>query len=153
VNKIAAYLRNKGYNVQAGPAIGGEVNYPLLAQKAGLGFIGKNGLLISKDCGPRQRISVVYTDIENIQYTDSNKTNWVLEFFDTCNRCVRECPANAIFKDTKIFKDGSHQHIDYTKCAVPFSNNMGCSICIKKCVLFKNDYDQIKKKILQKTKG
>lgn len=150
VNKIAEFLRNEGFNAQPGPAIGGEVNYPLLAQKAGLGFIGKNGLLISKDNGPSQRIAVVYTDIENLQYTDTEEYNWILDFCENCNRCVRKCPANAIFKNTKVFEDGSRQHIDYKKCAVPFSDNMGCSICIKECVLFKNNYGKVKREFLAK---
>ena len=36
-NNIKEFLNSRGYNAQAGPALGGEVNYPLLAQKAGDG--------------------------------------------------------------------------------------------------------------------
>ena len=37
VNKVATFLRERGFNAQAGPAIGGDVNYVPLARDAGLG--------------------------------------------------------------------------------------------------------------------
>lgn len=113
VNKIKDFLNSRSYNAEAGPALGGEVNYPLLAQKSGMGVIGKNGMLIAPKFGPSLRLAAVYTDIENLTMMDQNKHMWVNEFCDSCNRCVNKCPAKAIYKDTKIFEDGSKQCIDY----------------------------------------
>ncbi|MDY0235233.1 MAG: reductive dehalogenase domain-containing protein [Gudongella sp.] len=144
VNKIKDFLNERGYYAEAGPALGGEVNYPLLAQKAGMGAIGKHGLLITSEFGPSLRLAAVYTNIENLPMTDSEKHLWIREFCNNCNRCVEKCPAKAIYKDTKIFADGTEEHIDYKKCALPFSTNNGCTICIKECTFFKNDYDKIK---------
>ena len=146
VNQLAQFLRDRGHSAQAGPAIGGEVNYPLLAQKAGLGYIGKHGILISRRNGPSQRIAVVYTNIENLPDTDSNRYDWIPSFCDTCNRCVAKCPGGAIYKSTKVFEDGSQQHIDYQKCAIPFSESMGCSVCIKECTFFRSDYEKIEER-------
>lgn len=145
VNKIKDFLNDRGYRAEAGPALGGEVNYPLLAQKSGMGVIGKHGMLITPNFGPSLRLAAVYTDIENLPMKESNEHMWVNEFCDKCNRCVSQCPGNAIYKETKIFEDGSKQCIDYKKCAVPFSNENGCTMCIKECVFFKGDYDKIKK--------
>jgi len=136
VNKIKDFLNSRGYNAEAGPALGGEVNYPLLAQKAGMGVIGKHGMLITPKFGPSLRLAAVYTDIENLPMMDQNEHMWVNEFCDSCNRCVNKCPAKAIYKDTIIFEDGSKQCINYKKCAVPFSKNHGCTVCIKECVFF-----------------
>lgn len=144
VNKIAEFLRERGYNAQAGPALGGDVNYPLLAQKAGLGAIGKHGLLISPSFGPSFRIAAVYTDIENLPMNKTNNHMWINSFCEKCNRCVKQCPAGAIYKDAKIFKDESKQCIDYKKCAVPFSTQYGCTVCVKECTFYKNDYYKIK---------
>lgn len=144
VNKIAKFLREKGFNAQAGPALGGDVNYSLLAQKAGLGVIGKHGLLISPQFGPSFRIAAVYTDIENLPFNTTNNHMWVNSFCDKCNRCVKKCPSGAIYKETKIFDDGSKECIDYKKCAVPFANHYGCTVCVKECVFYKNDYNKIK---------
>jgi len=143
VNELKDFLNSIGYKAQAGPALGGDVNYPRLAEKAGLGVIGKNGILISENFGPSIRIATIYCDIKNLPYTDSDKYLWIKEFCNICNNCVDKCPANAIYKDTIIYEDGNEEHIDHKKCAVSFSNNNGCSICIKECLFFKNDYDKL----------
>ncbi len=143
-NKIAQYLRKHGYGAQAGAALGGDTNYPLLAQLAGLGWIGHHGLLISPDVGPSQRIAVVYLSIENLPAPKENQYRWIGEFCKKCNKCVRSCPGGAIFQDKPQQSDGSPKHIDSTKCAIPFSNTMGCSICIKECLFFQRDLNAIK---------
>lgn len=145
-NKIKSYLNEHGYNAQAGPALGGEVNYPLLAQKAGIGVIGKHGLLITPNFGPSLRLAAVYTDIENLPITDSNEHLWVNNFCDSCNMCVKKCPAQAIYMNTKIFEDDSKQCIDYKKCAKPFSQDHGCTVCVRECTFFKSDYYKIKER-------
>jgi len=144
VNKTAKFLKERGYNAQAGPALGGDVSYPMLAEKAGLGCIGKHGLLITPASGPSLRIAAVYTDIENLPYTDHTEHLWIKDFCDSCNLCVKKCPAQAIYKDSQILSDGSKVCIDYKKCAVPFSTDHGCTICVKSCAFFKGNYEKIK---------
>ncbi len=144
VNQLSEYLRKKGFQAQAGPALGGETNYTFLAQKAGLGFIGKHGLLISKLNGPSQRIAVVYVNIENFPITETSEYNWITDFCETCNRCVRKCPSDAIYKKTEQLENGGKRHIDFKKCAIPFSKTGGCSVCIKECTFFNTDYEKIK---------
>lgn len=147
VNRIKDFLNDRGYNAEAGPSLGGEVNYPLLAQKAGIGVIGKHGMLIIPKLGPSLRLAAVYTDIENLPIENDNKHLWINDFCKICNQCVKKCPGGAIYKDTVIFEDGSKQCIDYKKCAVPFSRNNGCTVCIKECTFFKGNYEKIKKTI------
>lgn len=143
-NKIKEYLNNLGYAAQAGPALGGEVHYPSLAQKAGLGHIGRHGLLITPEFGPSLRIGAVYTNIGNLPTTDSSEHEWVQDFCSSCRLCQKACPANAIYDKPKSFDNGSSQYIDYKKCAVPFSNDTGCTVCVKECAFFKSDYKKIK---------
>ena len=76
VNQISDYLRERGYNALAGPAVGGDVNYIPVAIDAGLGYSGKNGLLITKANGPRVRLAAVFTDIENIPFSAENPHLW-----------------------------------------------------------------------------
>ncbi len=140
VNKIANYLRAKGYNAMAGPAIGGDVNYVPLAQKAGLGYIGKNGLLITKKFGPSLRLATIYTDIENLPiFEEKNPHAWIKDFCKKCKKCVKKCPAKAIYS-----VDLQHNiSVNQDKCAYPFAKNYGCTICIKECSFFYNNYDKI----------
>jgi len=147
VNKLSTFLREHGYNAMAGPAIGGAVSYVPLAEDAGLGVIGKHGLLISdKNYGPSLRIAAVYTDIENLPFTEKNPHMWVKNFCDKCNKCVKTCPAGAIYDKAQVVIDDTNglRSIDVTKCATPFANDYGCTVCVKSCAFFSNDYDKIK---------
>lgn len=149
VNKISEYLRKRNFNAMAGPAIGGAVSYVPLAQDAGLGVIGKHGLLISdKSYGPSLRIATVYTDIDNLPLAEENPHLWVKDFCDKCNKCVRNCPGEAIYKEAIQTPEDpkGYRCTDVTKCATPFANNYGCTVCVKSCTFFSNDYETIKKK-------
>lgn len=149
VNKIKGFLNSRGYNAEAGPALGGETNYPILGEKAGMGVIGKHGLLITPEFGPSIRLAAVYTDIENLPISAVNEHLWIKDFCESCNRCVKKCPAHAIYKEPIILKDGSQVCIDYKKCALPFSTQRGCTVCIKECTFFRNDFEKIKRKYLK----
>lgn len=146
-NKIARYLRKHGYGAQAGAALGGDSNYTVLAQLAGLGWIGKHGLLISPQNGPSQRLAVVYTSIENLPKPRENRYSWIADFCNKCNKCVKKCPAGAIYKEKPVMDDGGPKHIDYTKCIIPFSKSMGCSICLKECPFFSKDVEILASKM------
>ncbi len=142
VNNIADYLRERGYNAMAGPAIGGDASYVPLAEQAGLGAIGKHGLLITEqDFGPSLRLATVYTDIDNLPiFTDENPHLWIKDFCEKCNKCVRSCPANAINKDRNV----QGVCIDTMKCALPFASHFGCTVCVKSCTFFDGSYEKIK---------
>ncbi len=53
----------------------------------------------------------------------------------------------------KVSEDGSVESIDYKKCAVPFSKNKGCTVCVKECTFFDNDYDKIKSNFIKMSKA
>ena len=147
VNKAAEFLRQHGFNAHAGPAVGGDVNYIPIARDAGLGEVGKNGLLITKSNGPRIRLSAVYTDIENLPFPEDNPHKWVREYCNKCNICIKKCPAHAIYNEPIVLNDGGPAFIDHTKCAKPFSNDNGCTLCIKYCPFSNADYDTLKEHI------
>ena len=144
VNKVADFLRARGYNAHAGPAVGGDVNYIPVAIDAGLGISGKNGLLITPNNGPRVRLAAVYTDIENLPFAGENPHAWIRAYCESCNLCVEKCPAGAIYAQTRTLGDGDPAFIDHTKCAIPFSNDNGCTLCIKYCPFSYGDYDKLK---------
>ncbi|MHA1167893.1 MAG: 4Fe-4S dicluster domain-containing protein, partial [Candidatus Hodarchaeales archaeon] len=70
---------------------------------------------------------------------------WIPEYCDRCNHCVKACPANAIYSKPKILENSHQQSIDYTKCAVIFTETLGCGVCIKECTFFKRDFFKLKK--------
>ncbi len=144
VNRVADFLRERGFDAHPGPAIGGEVSYVPLAVDAGLGYVGKNGLLITRGNGPRVRLAAIYTDIENLPLAGENPFAWIRDYCEDCNICVAKCPADAIHLQTRTHADGGPVFVDHTKCAVPFSNDNGCTLCIKYCPFSYASYDKLR---------
>ena len=154
VNKLAVFLRERGYNCHPSPALGGDICTVPVAQDAGLGAVGKNGLLVTPEFGPSHRIGALFIDADNLPLKTlaENEHLWIKDFCETCNHCVKSCPGKAIYKETRILNDGFPQFIEREKCAPPFSNN--CCICISSCPFFTGNYDQIKKSFeKRKSKG
>lgn len=70
------------------------------AQRSGLGWIGKNGNLITKQNGSFFFIATLITDLE-LEADDF----FAKDYCGTCNRCVEACPTEAILPGKII--DGS----------------------------------------------
>ncbi len=70
------------------------------AQRSGLGWVGKNGNLITKQSGSFYFIATLITDLE-LEYDDP----FAKDYCGTCTRCIDECPTEAILPDKVI--DGS----------------------------------------------
>jgi len=70
------------------------------AQKSGLGWIGKNGNLISRQSGSFFFIATLIVDIE-LEYDAA----FTKDYCGTCTRCIDSCPTEAILPDKVI--DGS----------------------------------------------
>lgn len=146
VNKVGSMMIHLGYNVQSNAPLGGDINFVTTAKKANLGEVGLHGILISKEVGPRQRIAAVFTkaSLENITLDNNEDYSWINEFCDSCKRCAKTCPGEAIYYNAS--KDNLETRIDNKKCAVPFGLTSGCSVCIKMCPFHKSDYNFIKEK-------
>ncbi len=73
---------------------------PLVARDAGLGEIGRMGLLMTPELGPRVRIAVVTTDLPLV--ADLRKPDpSVIDFCSKCNKCADVCPGRAISFDDR----------------------------------------------------
>ena len=107
------------------------------AQKSGMGWIGKNGNLISKQSGSFFFIATLVVDIE-LEY-DAPFTK---DYCGTCTRCIDSCPTDAILPGKVI--DGSkcisYFTIELKDALIPdsmkgkFDNWMfGCDTCQDVC--------------------
>jgi len=105
VKAVESWLWDRGYAAEAFPAtvtleelntnlgegLTAPVQHKTVATRAGLGWIGKSGLLVTRRYGPRVRLATVFTDaplplgrpIEDCRC-------------GSCMRCVESCPARAI---------------------------------------------------------
>jgi epoxyqueuosine reductase QueG len=147
-NKIADYLRKLGYGAHATHPLGGLALYPPLGQMSGIGFHGRHGLIITPEFGPRVRLTAVFTSIQNIPNPETNEHEWIREYCDTCLKCVKMCPAKAILGVPIPRESGKLTYTDRTKCFPYFTENFGCSICIRVCPFSEGTYAQIKQSFI-----
>ena len=103
------------------------------AQRSGLGWIGRNGNLITKEAGSFYFIATLITDLELVPDDPFAK-----DYCGTCRRCMDACPTDAILEDKVI--DGSRCISYFTielKDALipePFKNKLeGWAFCCDTC--------------------
>ncbi len=132
--QIAQFIRQLGFPARAHIDGNYEVVCPLVAKDAGLGEIGRMGLLMTPKYGPRVRIAVVTTDIPLV--TDNRKFDpSVLDFCTNCKKCAINCPANAIsFDDRKSNNGVVRWQINQESCFNFWTiSGTDCGRCISVC--------------------
>ena len=103
----------------------GHLPHKILAREAGLGFIGKNGLVVHPEYGAQVRYASVLTDLE---FESDQRLEQTCR---DCQRCIAVCPAQA------ISKDGLNLNRCFDKLK-EFSRIRGigqyiCGVCLKVC--------------------
>lgn len=139
---MSRLLRSRGYAAYPGTALGGTTDYVALGERAGLGASGYHGLLITPSAGARVRISAVYTNITNLPDRKRDHS-WVRDFCAQCRKCVRSCPAGAIYDQPRP-RPGGKVCIDYRSCRDYFSAEYGCAVCLSVCPFSNAGYDQVR---------
>lgn len=145
--KLASFMRAHGHAAYPGMALGGVTDYPHLAELAGLGAIGYHGLLIAPGEGARLRINTIYTNISNLPTLEArgveNEHLWVRDFCAMCHKCIRKCPADAIFEEPRPRGDGGMQTIDHATCREYFTSHYGCGVCLAVCPFSQVGYEKV----------
>lgn len=111
-----------------------------MAIEAGLGQLGRNGLLITRKFGPAVRISKVLTSLPLIP--DSPVDFGVTELCYSCKICSDKCPSKAILPGERITEPRNESNapgvlkwpIDAERCMGQWSRiRKPCTICISVC--------------------
>jgi epoxyqueuosine reductase len=102
------------------------------AAQAGLGWIGKNGMLLHEQLGSYFFIGTLLTELEN-----DIDASLVADRCGTCTRCLDACPTNAILPDRTL---DSARCISYATIEhrgpfdLPVAGHVfGCDICQEVC--------------------
>ena len=115
----------------------GPISQKAIASLSGMGWIGKNGLLITEAYGPRQRMGAVLTDMPV-----TRMAKLVDNQCGDCTACIDRCAM-------KVLKGPEFKHhpesrdlvIDWSKCGVYEAKligdgskpEMACGRCISVC--------------------
>ncbi len=137
-SSLATFISELGY--RAIPSVNELGINIAMAVDAGLGELGRNGQLITREYGPRVRLSKVFT---NLPLTPDEPIDiGVQKFCETCALCARYCPSNSI-------PDGKRTDAAWNEHNVPgmlkwpvramqcldwwVKNGNHCSVCIRVC--------------------
>lgn len=149
--RIARKLKEKGFGVHTGHPLMGQVLYPALAVKAGMGWHGKHGMLITPEFGPTVRLTAIYTSITNLPFSKENPHAWIEGFCKNCKLCMKKCPPKAILNKSDVDTNGLIKATDTEKCFLEFAENQGCSICLKTCLFNQRGYEKLHQIHLKKS--
>lgn len=141
---LAEFIRAMGYNaIPCKNDVG--LSIPM-AVDAGLGEIGRHGLLITPEYGSNIRLAKVITDMPLIN--DKPINFGLAEFCENCKKCARECPSKSITEGERTWEPlnecnngGTYKwYNDYKKCArFWLDNGGGCGNCIRSCPFTKGE--------------
>ena len=132
---VASTIQDIGYQAMPIPASQlvdwknqkGHLSHKHVARAAGLGWIGRNNLLVNEQFGSRIRLVTILTDLPLTIDSPSIKN------CGTCHNCLSVCPAGAI--------KGRQEDFDHLRCyeqlrtfakTLHFSHNI-CGVCVKAC--------------------
>jgi ferredoxin len=132
--QIATWIRGLGYQARAHIDGNYRLILPLAGRDAGLGEIGRMGLLMTPDLGPRVRLSAVSTTLPLLpdQPGDNPAT---LDFCRICKKCAENCPSKAIpFDDRQEVDEVLRWKINAEQC-FHYWNKVGtdCGRCMMVC--------------------
>ncbi|MGQ9494350.1 MAG: reductive dehalogenase [Anaerolineae bacterium] len=138
-SKLAKYIRALGY--EAVPSGNDTAQNIPLAIDAGLGEIGRLGLLLTPEFGPRQRLCKVLTNLPLA--TDKPIDFGMQRFCEKCFFCAHACPAKAIPFGERSLEQTSISNrpgilrwtVNVGNCYLFWRANGGtdCSNCVAAC--------------------
>ena len=103
--QLAVFIRALGWSAEAHIDGNYKVVCPLVAKDAGLGELGRMGLLMTPRQGPRVRLGVVTTDLP-LTIDQRTFDPAVLHFCSICRKCAEICPVDAISTAPRSLIDG-----------------------------------------------
>ncbi len=130
--RLAAHIRRMGWAAKAyGDSRCSDILQIPLAVRAGLGELGKHGSMISNEYGSNFRLASVLTDLPLV--LDAPVDIGVDDLCLSCQRCVLDCPPDAIFDQKQMVRGETKWYVEFDKCVPYFTKTFGCAICIEVC--------------------
>ena len=132
--QLAAFIANLGYDATANHLRHYTAIMPPLAADAGLGEVGRLGYLMTKEFGPRIRLSAVTTNLALVP--DKPVDIGVEDFCRFCKKCAACCPSQSIPQDEEPaeFNGALKWKLNDETCFEYWAKaGTDCCICMKVC--------------------
>jgi ferredoxin len=124
----------RGWGWQASCTMDGraDIVLPVAARYAGLGSLGRSGLLLTEEYGPCVRLGAVITNLELGR--TPRKASTASRLCATCDRCAQACPAGAI--DKGECNNGKFKPVNDDACYAKWQEfGTDCGVCLASCPL------------------
>lgn len=130
---LARYIRSLGYLARAHIVTNYQLIVPPVAIDAGVGELGRHGVLISKQFGSAMKMAVVTTDLPLVH--DEKVNLGVDDFCKHCKICAENCPSGAIPLGEKQVVRGVARYPLKAEACFRIWNETGtdCGVCIGSC--------------------
>ena len=137
--KLEAFIQELGYPARSHvPPRFYDLVTPPVAIDAGLGEVGRHGLLITPELGANSRLACVTTNIP--MEVDKPVDLGIIDFCKKCKICAEKCPSGAISHkdDMEVVRGYKRWWIRSELCfhtwaSVATSRARGCRICLAVC--------------------
>lgn len=131
--QVARFIAYLGYSAKTHNSGHYDALMVPLAINAGLGELGRMGYLISKEYGPRIRLSAVTTDLPLI--TDEPIDIGVEDFCSICKKCATCCPSHSIPDGERQEVNGSMRWKLSSETCIEYWQKCGsdCAVCMRVC--------------------
>jgi epoxyqueuosine reductase len=132
---ISAEIERQGYSALPVPAsqivdwrkMSGQVSHKAMARLAGLGWHGRNNLLITPQLGAQVRLATILTDFP------LNSDHPLEADCGSCRRCVAVCPAKAIGETPAAFNlTACYEKLSEFRKTRNIPQHI-CGVCVKAC--------------------
>ncbi|MBC8367875.1 reductive dehalogenase [bacterium] len=136
---LADSLRRLGHSARAHVDSNYLVVCPPLAVDAGLGELGRHGILIHPRLGSGVRLGVVTVDAPLV--VDQPGSWGIAEFCKTCKKCAKLCPAGAIPDgEPSLLRGAEKWPLSPERCYHYWrTQGTDCGICMRVCPFTKHD--------------
>ncbi len=131
--QLAGYIRALGYPARANVMPNYEVLAIPIAIDAGMGELGRHGIMITKELGSALKLATITTDLP-LAY-DSPRDIGVEEFCKDCKICAETCPSGAISQGAPKELRGVQRWSINPEACFSVWNDTGtdCGVCVASC--------------------
>lgn len=131
---LTYFIKSIGYDARNHMDGNYQIVLPLAAKYAGLGDIGRNGLLVTPEYGGRIRLGAVSTDLPLLIDDETSSFN-ITNFCNECKICAKVCPSQAITSEER--KEISYKNkwsTNHEKCYAKWQEfGSDCGLCVSRC--------------------
>ncbi len=130
---LARYIRMLGYPARAHIVTNYQLIVPPVAIDAGVGELGRHGIVISEEFGSAMQMAIVTPALPLVH--DEKRRLGVDDFCRHCKICAENCPSGAISHGEKQVVRGVERYPFKAEACFRIWNETGtdCGVCIASC--------------------